>query len=234
MIVFIDIETIASQATDALASVRSALKPPATLKKPETIAAWWATEADQVAEEAHRKQALDGGNQGEIISIACATDADQTWVGCRQHGEPESGLLKAFGITVQGWLDAAAVTGPDGRAWPIGEPYFVAHNAAFDLGFLWRRCIVNQVRLPFHLPPPSARAGKDYACTMLAWAGYGNRIGLDALCKALGLASPKGSLDGSQVYDAWLACQYERIEQYNLADTVAVREVWHRLHGGRA
>ncbi len=233
MIVFTDIETIPSQKIDAAAAVRSALKPPATLKKPESIAAWWA-EADQAAQEAHRKQALDGGNQGEIISIACATDADQTWVGCRHQGESESGLLKAFGITVKGWLDAAAVTGPDGRSWPIGEPFFVAHNAAFDLGFIWRRCIVNKVRLPFHVPPPAARAGKDYACTMLAWAGYGNRVGLDALCKALGLESPKGDMDGGQVYDAWLACQYERIEKYNLADALAVREVWHRLRGSGA
>ena len=44
-----------------LAQVRAAIKPPATLKKPESIAAWWASEADAAAQEAWRKQSLDGG-----------------------------------------------------------------------------------------------------------------------------------------------------------------------------
>ena len=115
------------------------------------------------------------------------------------------------------------------------DPYLIAHNAAFDLGFLWRRCIVNRVRLPFKVPTPSARAGKDYGDTMLTWAGYGNRVSLDALCRALGIPSPKdGGIDGAGVFDAWLAGRCAEIAAYNLRDAVATAEAWHRLNGGGA
>ena len=41
-----------------------------------------------------------------------------------------------------------------------------------------------------------------------------------------------GDMDGSQVYDAWLAGEYDRIATYNLQDVKATAEVWHRLNGG--
>ena len=131
-------------------------------------------------------------------------------------------------------IDRAACTLAEGRH-AAQDPYFVAHNAAFDLPFIWRRCVVNGVRLPFRFSRPSAREGKDFACTMLTWAGYGGRVSLDALCRALSIASPKdGGIDGAGVYDAWLAGEHERIAQYNLRDVLATAQVWHRLQGGAA
>lgn len=231
MNIFLDVETVPSQHPEALAAIRSTLKPPAALKKPESIAAWWANESEAAAQEAWRKQSLDGGTAGEIVSIAVCGEDGPGWVRCRAPGESEAALLESFGQQVQAMLDRAAFTGPDGRAWPVGEPHFVAHNAAFDLGYLWRRCAVHGVRLPFRLPGPLARAGRDYTCTMLSWAGYGGRVSLDSLCRALGVTSPKdGGIDGSQVFDRWLAGHTDAIERYNLKDALAVREVWNRLH----
>lgn len=66
---------------------------------------------------------------------------------------------------------------------------------------------------------------------MLAWAGWGNRVSLDALCRALSVPTPKGDLDGSQVYDAWQAGEVERIAAYNLRDAAATAECWHRIAG---
>jgi hypothetical protein len=233
MNIFLDVETIPNQHPEALAAVRATLKPPAALKKPESIAAWWENEAEGAAAETWRKQSLDGGTAGEIVSIAVCADDGPGWVRCRAPGEGEAALLVAFGQQVQNMLTAAAVAGPDGRTWPVGEPYFIAHNAAFDLGFLWRRCVVHGVRPSFALPGPMARVGKDYACTMLAWAGFGGRVSLDALCRALGLPSPKDNgMDGSKVFDRWLAGHTATIELYNLADVTMLREVWHRLNGG--
>jgi hypothetical protein len=235
MNIFIDIETVPSQHPDALTAIRSTLRPPGTLKKPESIAAWWANEAEAAAVEAWRKQSLDGGTAGEVASIALCGEDGPGWVCCRAPGESESALLESFGLVVQTMIEQAACTGPDGRAWPVGEPFFIAHNAPFDLGYLWRRCAVHDVRLPFALPGPMARAGKDYADTMLMWAGYGGRVSMDALCRALGVDSPKdGGMDGSQVFDRWLAGDVSAIERYNLADALAVREVWNRLHVGTA
>ena len=230
----IDIETIPSQLPDARDLVRETIKPPGTLKKAESIAAWWEAEAASATEFAYRKQSLDGGLAGQIVSIAIATcDDDAGWVHCRAQGESEAALLTRFADALMERIDRAARGLVDGRLF-AQDPYFIAHNASFDLGFIWRRCIVNGVRLPFKFPSPAARAGKDYGCTMLMWAGYGGWVSLDALCRALDVPSPKdGGIDGAGVYDAWLAGEHERIAAYNLRDTLATREVWHRLNGGK-
>ncbi len=229
MQIIFDIETIPSQQPDARELVRASLKPPGTLKKPESIAAWWANEADAAVEDAYRRQSLDGGLAGEVISIAACTPDGRQWVRCRTQEEKESELLLAFGAQVESWIDQDARAVAEGFNY-AQDPFLIAHNAAFDLGFLWRRCIVNGVRLPFKVPGPMARAGQHYGDTMSAWAGYGNRVSLDALCRALGVPSPKDNgMDGSQVFDAWLAGEHERIAQYNLADAVATLAVWERL-----
>lgn len=207
MILFLDVETIPSQAPDALKLVRAGIKPPGTLKKAESIAAWWQTEADAAAAEAHRKQSLGGGTLGELVSIAACTETEgQHWVRCRAPGEPEAELLSSFFAEVEAWIDAeAALCVGNPHAWPV-DLWPVAHNAAFDLGYLWRRAIVCRVPMPDWLPGPMARAGKEYGDSMSSWAGYGGRVSLDALCRALGVTSPKdGDLDGAGVYDAWTA-----------------------------
>lgn len=231
MLLFLDTETVPSQAPDALDLVRATIKPPSVYKRRESIANWWATEADAAIADAHRKQSLDGGTLGELVSIAACTEDDaQQWVLCRAPGESEAELLRAFFATVETWIGGQAqqaIGNP--HAWPI-DVWPVAHNAAFDLGYLWRRAIVCGVPLPGWMPGPMARAPKDYGCTMQAWAGYGGRVSLDVLCRALGLASPKdGGIDGAGVYDAWRAGDCERIAAYNLRDALAVRDVWHRL-----
>ena len=229
MQIIFDLETVPSQHPDARELVRASIKPPGTLKKPESIAAWWANEADAAVEDAYRRQSLDGGLAGEVISIAACTPDGRQWVRCRTQEEKESELLLAFGAQVESWIDQDARAVAEGFNY-AQDPFLIAHNAAFDLGFLWRRCIVNGVRLPFKVPGPMARAGQHYGDTMSAWAGYGNRVSLDALCRAPGVPSPKDNgMDGSQVFDAWLAGEHERIAQYNLADAVATLAVWERL-----
>jgi 3'-5' exonuclease len=232
MQLFVDVETAPSQAPDALERVRAAVKPPATHKKAETIAAWWANEAPAAIDEAWRRQALDGGTDGQIISIALvgADEDDAGWVQCRAPGECEAQLLQAFVSEVQRRLDDTAVAGADGRAWPA-EPWFIAHNAAFDLGFLWRRMRVHRVVPSFKIPNPCARAGKDFGCTMQAWAGYGGKVSLDTLCRVLAVPTSKGDLTGARVFDAWLlAGDLERIAAYNLGDAKACRDCWVEMH----
>ena len=235
MQITIDIETIPSQKTGARDHCRASIKPPGTLKKPESIAAWWKDEADSAVEDAYRKQSLDGGLHGEIISIAIVgNDLDEAgWGHCRAQNESEADLLTRFADAVVERIDRAARGLVDGFNF-AQDPYFIAHNAAFDLPYVWHRCVVNNIRLPFKFPRPSAREGKDFGCTMVQWAGYGGRVSLDALCRALDVPSPKdGGIDGAGVYDAWLGGRYEEIAAYNLRDTLATRDVWHRLNGGK-
>lgn len=237
MQIIIDLETAPSQQPGARELVRASIKPPAAMKLPATIAKWWAEEADAAVEDAYRRQSLDGGLAGEIISIAAVTGDGRQWVRCRAQGEDEAALLNEFIATVEQWTrdDAARVLPDSPSAWPMDDHYLIAHNAAFDVPYLWRRCRVRGVPVPGWLPGPMARIGKDYGCTMLAWAGWGNRVSLDALTRALGVPSPKGDgMDGSQVFDAWLAGEHERIAEYNLNDAIATAAVWHRLQGGAA
>lgn len=234
MNLYLDIESIPSQHPDALAQVRATIKPPATLKKPESIAAWWASEADAAAQEAWRKQSLDGGTQGEIISVAVTDGEGREWVRCRAVGESEAALLQDFIDTVEGWtrdeFHKLAASASARHAFPMDDHRLVAHNAAFDIGYLWRRMAVQGLRIPRWLPGPMARAGQHYGDTMMVWAGWGKFIGLDALTRALVLPSPKAEgMDGAKVFDAWMAGEHKAIAAYNLKDAQAVAAVWHRL-----
>lgn len=228
MRIYFDVETIPSQAPDARDLVRATIKPPATYKKPETIAKWWEEDAPAAIEEGYRKQAFDA-TSGELVSIAWCSDTSEVRTSARAPGEPEVELLDRFFSGVTELLHEEAVAAADGRRYP-GDPFFIAHNAAFDIGFVWRRSIILGLPVPFKLPGPTARDGKDYGCTMLTWAGYKSTVSLDRLCRALGIQSPKGDLDGSKVFDAWLAGEVDRIATYNAADTTTVRAIWRRLN----
>lgn len=228
MNIFFDIETLPSLAPDARELARQGVKPPGTLKKPESIAAWWENEGPAAIEEAYRKQALDAAS-GELCAVGFANEDSEPVSLVRGLGEAEADFLRRTLAGILALVDTGSRTGPDGHRWP-DEPYFIAHNAPFDLGFLMRRCWVNGIRPPFRLPGPSAREGKDYGDTMAAWAGFRGTIGLDRLCRALGIPSPKADgVDGSQVFDLWTAGNHEAIARYNAADVEAVRACWWRL-----
>ena len=230
MNLFLDIETIPSQKPGAVAKVLATIKPPGTLKKPESIAAWWATDAADAAEDAYRKQALDGGSCGEIVSIAATNGEGFEWVHCRGQGDSEAALLQAFFDAVEDWQSKENEQWP--HTFPCDDHTPIAHNAQFDLGFLWRRAVVLGVPLPPWLrnAGPQGRAGQHYKCTMQAWAGFGRFVRLPELCDVLALPNPKdGGMNGAGVYDAWLAGQCEAIAAYNLADAQAVAGIWHKL-----
>ena len=224
MRIYIDIETLPGQNPAARAIAAESIKPPGTLKKPESIAAWWQDEAPAAIEDSYRKQALDAAS-GELCAVGFASDEADPVSLVRGLEESERDFLARALDAIQALLDTGKT-----RDWPA-EPYFVAHNAPFDLGFLLRRCWVNSIRPPFRLPPPSARDGKDYGDTMTTWAGYRNTISLDRLCRALGVPSPKaGGMEGSQVFDVWVAGEHERIAEYNRRDVWATRSCWWKLN----
>ena len=229
MRIYFDVETVPSQAEDARDLVKAATKPPATYKKPESIAAWWETEAPAAIDEAYRKQSFDA-SVGELVSISwCDDDMPEASTVIRSKDENEGLMLRRFFGQLDAHFKLHAIRDQRGTELWEDSPFFIGHNAAFDLGFIWRRAIILGVRPMFKLPGPNAREGKDYACTMRAWAGWKDTISLDRLCKALKVQTPKGDLDGSKVFDAWLAGELDRIATYNRADVIATRECWRRI-----
>lgn len=233
MRIYFDVETIPSQTPYARDQVRQAIKPPATLKKAESIAAWWENESAAAIEEAWRKQSFDA-SVGELISISWAADDGEAQTVIRGPGESERDMLADFFTRLQLQMEDGAIRDHRGNLIYDDAPFFIGHNAAFDLGFIWRRSIIMNVRPPFRVPGPNARDPKDYGCTMRAWAGWKDSISLDRLCRALGVQTPKGDLDGSKILDAWLAGELERITEYNRADVIATRACWYRLNWEQA
>jgi hypothetical protein len=229
MRIYLDVETLPSLSPAGRAIAAESIKPPGTLKKPESIAAWWEAEAPAAIDEAYRKQALDAA-AGELCAVGFASDEVDPVSLVRGLDESEREFIARALDGIQGLLDTGLVVSPAGREWP-DEPFFIAHNAPFDLGFLLRRCWVNSIRPPFKVPTPSARDGKDFGDTMTTWAGYRNTISLDRLCRALGVTSPKADgMDGSQVFDLWQAGEHERIAEYNRRDVWATRSCWWKLN----
>lgn len=220
MNIYLDIETIPAQG-DCRDLIAASTSHPASIKKPETIAQWhegegkYAGVREAVIEERWRKTALDG-TYGEIISIAWAVGAKGIIHNIsRTLEEPEAFLIGAALEEIK-----------DG----LGErhPYFIGHNITFDMKFLFRRCLVNNISPPFKIPFRGRHDG-SFFCTMEDWCGYGDRISQDNLCKALGIEGKPNDIDGSKVWDFVKAGDVARVAEYNVDDVDKVRQIHQRL-----
>jgi 3'-5' exonuclease len=227
MKIYLDIETVPTQRTDIVKSIRNEVERDAEAKaesirqqykKPETIEAHLQELNKRVpgmVDEAYRKTALDGGF-GEVLVIGWALNDQPPQTLYRKLDEPEADLLRKF---------ASLLPAPTNTAL-----HWIGYNIlGFDLRFLWQRCLVNGVP---PIVPVDERAG-IVSDIMLEWAGRYNRerwTSLDQLCRVFGLASPKGKLDGSQVWDFAQAGRYEEIAEYCQRDVEASRTLYKAMN----
>lgn len=108
------------------------------------------------------------------------------------------------------------------------------HNAKeFDIPFLARRMIINQIPIPDKLnlfgKKPWEIAHLD---TLELWkfGDYKHFTSLKLLCKVLGIPSPKGDIDGSQVgHVFYVDKDIDRIVTYCEKDTIAVAQIFLRF-----
>jgi len=114
------------------------------------------------------------------------------------------------------------------------RPTFIGHNiVAFDLRFIFQRAVLNGV-IPPSIIPFNARPWDDSVFdTMTAWAGVGNRVSLDKLCGAFGIAK-KGSeigddIDGSKVWDYVRTGRIADVVEYCKGDVERVRAIHRRM-----
>lgn len=243
----LDIETIPAQRPDVLDEITAskqaeleaaiaAVKPPGTHKKEETILAWWENEAPKIVDNlkagvaadidaAYRKTGLDGAF-GQICVIGFALDDDaprMVWSADWDKPGTESELLEDFYCALTDLIPANME-----RAMCV-----VGHNVAgFDLRYLVQRSIVNGLR-PHRVIASAAQAkpweGEKVFDTMVQWAGVGNRISLDKLCKALSIPTPKSDITGATVWDAVKAGRIADVAAYCARDVAATRAVHRRL-----
>jgi hypothetical protein len=209
MNIYIDIETLPDQLDGAIDRIKETLSPPGTLKKAESIAAWWEDKAQASAEEKYLKTSLDG-LYGQILCIGIAVDDNEPIVigGCS-----EAGMLAAL-YEILGKCVA---------------PLIIGHNILkFDLPFIKHRSIINSVQ-PTVLMPDTRFNNQDAYDTMQGWAGFNNYVSLDNLCFAFGIESPKDGIDGSKVWEYVQAGKEQEVFEYCKRDVAATREVYKRL-----
>lgn len=232
MNIYIDIETIPAQdpairqqlETDAIAE-KALIKAPANYKDVAKIVEYIAAksaEIDADIENRWRKTALDGA-YGQIVACAIACD------GGRIDDGPIESASDMNEREVLDWINNTVAGMTQGYQLPV----FIGHNVAgFDLKFIFQRMVINQIKphknIPFHAKPWD----DCIFDTMVKWAGVGNRVSLDKLCKVLNI-DVKGSeigeeIDGSKVWDFVKAGRLDDVETYCAADVARVRKI-HKL-----
>ena len=223
MILTIDIETLPTTNEEVIASIRAGIKPPATHKKPETIAAWMDENLDAATNEAVAKTSFDA----LYGSIACICfqfeDGDVHQVNC---ADGEEKMLRDFYFSVEQTVKVEYVGGS------TSQPIIVCgHNVAgFDLPFLKQRSIILGVK-----PPPallkamnSKPWGDCIADTMLMWCSDSQkRTSMDKLCKAFGIEG-KGDFDGSMVAETW-PTDPDKVIEYCKDDVRRTRQIYKRM-----
>jgi len=107
---------------------------------------------------------------------------------------------------------------------------FVAHNGlSFDLPYIWKRSVINQVKPSF--PLDLRRYRNDFVYdTMCVWGNWEIRgnVSLNALAGGLGLGAKSGS--GEQVLQFWREEQHRRIAEYCLDDCWITYQCYGRMN----
>jgi DNA polymerase elongation subunit (family B) len=212
--VYFDLETIPSQSPAYLERCLGKVKPPASIKKPESIEKWYAESAEAAAREMFEKSSFDGG-RGHICTIAWAKNDDEIKCFHAATIEEEKPLIAAFFNDLD----------------PYHSEILVGHNIiGFDIGFLRKRAIALGVKLPgpTTFPRDPKPWDKKIQDTMVMWAGSGNRVSMDDLCDILGIEG-KGDFDGSMVADAWRNGEHATIAEYCADDVRRTREIHKRF-----
>lgn len=247
MDIYIDIETLRSpepHKLEILKDVQENFKAPSSLTKTqaakdlgitdakevkftsagEMIARWEkemaATKSEEVALEKWEKTSFNP----DVAPIACIC----TYANSKKQQfnlidfKSEAMMLSEFHEYIN-FLCAA------NGAESIRKPNFVGHNIAkFDLPFIWKRSVINDVACCKGVKWVDARHGQHCYDTMVAWSGFGNRISADNLCKLLGIKGKTEGMDGSKVYDTWQSDPLKVI-QYCQDDVSMVKEIHKRL-----
>jgi predicted PolB exonuclease-like 3'-5' exonuclease len=118
------------------------------------------------------------------------------------------------------------------KFWSLADTahLFVGHNIFdFDVRFIYQRSMIQQIKPSRQISFKRFRSAPVYD-TMQEWTRWGrDTISLDSLSRALGLESPKESLDGAKVYPYYCEGKLAEICEYCRRDVEAVRRVYRRM-----
>ncbi|MFA7253603.1 MAG: ribonuclease H-like domain-containing protein [Patescibacteria group bacterium] len=149
------------------------------------------------------------GEFGRILCIAYAINDDETE--CLSGDEKE--ILRKF------W----------GLAKDVNT--FIGHNIMeFDLRFIYKRSVIHNIQ-PSRVLNFARYRSEPIFDTMKEWEKWASQgCSLHKLSLALGITSPKEEgIDGSKVYDYFLAGKTDEICEYCKRDVDATRKVYKRM-----
>jgi hypothetical protein len=218
--IFLDIETLPAQSKAVRDEFIANVKPPATHKKPETIAAWLEENRESEGDAAWRKTSFDGA-LGHVCVIGWAIDdepAQELHISGVQDMAQEILLLAAFSAEIDKVCQARRNE----------RPRFIGHNLIeFDLRFLFQRSVVLQVKPSKEIPFICKPWDDSVYDTMQKW---GVRVGgsLDKISKACGLKG-KGDIDGSMVADYVRDGRILEVAEYCKDDINMTRALFKRM-----
>ena len=217
-ILFIDIETVACTDEFILNDIRATVTHPKTIKLQKSIDTWSADKRPQAELDAISKTSFDG-LAGEIICIGFAVNDEEPKTLWRNVDESEKVLLERFFdllINVYG---------------KNFNPVYCGHNiAGFDLPFLYKRCLVNNVKPSVILPRNPTAWSRDVFDTLFEVTGKNMAGGsLDRISKILGIGSKTEGFDGSMVNQAWHDGKIVEIAEYCKQDVYLTRELYKRI-----
>lgn len=225
MNIYLDIETIPCQRPGFREALRADLQAEADERKAECRAPANYKDEAKIAEFlAAARQKIDDDIEAEVEKQCRATALDGTFgeVFCVAIAV-EDGPVTVYDLP--GALDALAAARD-----PRDAPCIIGHNVPFDIRFIWQRARILKLDIPQWWPIRAKPWEDAIYDTMIQWAGVGNRIKLDKLCRAFGIDG-KGDIDGSKVYDYWLAGRHDEIRAYCIGDVERVRWLHQRMTG---
>lgn len=199
MNIFLDLEMTPDLTPGALERCMSVVRPPGQYSKPESIAKWMAENAETIGRENWQRTALDP-MVGSIYVFGISIQGEMPITLFRKPEEPEGGLL-TLGLDV-----IAAALNKTGQNRP---PRFIGWNhRAFDLPFLAKRCVINNIVPPFKLPLHSRYNDERVLDLMTEWAGSREYAKQSDVATALGIPVPS-EINGK---DLWAFVEKNGVE----------------------
>lgn len=213
---YLDIETIPAQSQEARDRIAATVKPPAAMKKAETIAAWEAEQKATAVAEAIDKTSFNAAF-GQICCIGFAfDDSPAASISWPINVDNEQLMISAF------FDEAGKIIG---NRFPTIVGHFIT---GFDIRFIWQRCMVLGIRVPAWLPKDPKPWDGGVFDTMTAWAGARDTISMDNLCQALGIDG-KGDVDGSMVGKMFAEGKHKEIAAYCRDDIDRTRAIHRKM-----
>jgi len=164
------------------------------------------------------------GAFGRILCIGYAVDDEPAEIlSAEESGEKE--MLSRF------WEIVKSISKePYNSQYPDYGVQFVGHNVMdFDLRFIYQRSVINGVKPAYDLNFARYRNYPIYD-TMKEWVKWANmNVGLETLCFALGVPTPKDGIDGSEVWNFYKAGKVDDILEYCKRDVEATRAIYRKM-----